>query len=67
LHEVELNYVFLGKEEVRSWLEVKWLAAAKVRIEKTYSLESLKKTMLTAWTPAREVTFHAAEKNLIVL
>ncbi|KAM0873654.1 hypothetical protein ACQ4PT_037942 [Festuca glaucescens] len=67
LHEVELNDVFLGKEEVRKWPEVKWLAAATVLTEKTYSLESLKKTMLAAWTPAREVSFHAAEKNLIVL
>jgi hypothetical protein len=66
LHEVELNDVFLGKEEVGSWPE-KWLVGATVLIEKIYSFESLKKIMLTAWTPAREVTFHAAEKNLIVL
>ncbi|KAM0851068.1 hypothetical protein ACQ4PT_052679 [Festuca glaucescens] len=67
LHEAELNDVFLGKEEVRKWPEVKWLAAAAVLTEKSYSLESLKITMLAAWTPAREVSFHAAEKNLIVL
>ncbi|KAM0878449.1 hypothetical protein ACQ4PT_034860 [Festuca glaucescens] len=67
LHEAELNEVVLGKEEIKTWPEVKWLAAAKVLTEKSFSLESLKKTLHAAWTPAREVTFHAVEENLFVL
>ncbi|KAK1669397.1 hypothetical protein QYE76_057556 [Lolium multiflorum] len=62
-----MNEVVLGKEEIKTWPEVKWLAAAKVLMEKSFSLESLKKTLHAAWTPAREVTFHAVEENLFVL
>jgi hypothetical protein len=67
LHGEELNDVILGKEEVRQWPEVKWLAAAKVLTNKSFSMEALKNTMLAAWSPAREVTFHAVEANLFVL
>jgi hypothetical protein len=67
LHEAELDDVFLGKEEIKAWPEVKWLAAAKVLTDKAFSLESLKKTMQSAWTPAREVSFHAVGTNLFVL
>ncbi|KAM0836122.1 hypothetical protein ACQ4PT_062512 [Festuca glaucescens] len=67
LHEAEFNDVVLGKEEVRSWPEVKWLVAAKVLTGKSFSLESLKKTMNSAWTLARDVTFHAVGTNLFVI
>ncbi|KAM0907580.1 hypothetical protein ACQ4PT_016083 [Festuca glaucescens] len=67
LHEAELNEVVLGRDEIKAWPEVKWLAVAKVLTEKSFSLDSLKKTPHAAWTPAREVTFHAVEENLFVL
>jgi hypothetical protein len=67
LHGEELNDVVLGKEEVRRWPEVKWLAAARILTTKSFSLQSLKNTMMAAWSPAREVSFHEIEPNLFVL
>ncbi|KAK1683349.1 hypothetical protein QYE76_044197 [Lolium multiflorum] len=67
LHGEELHDVVLGKDEVKKWPEVKWLAAAKVLTGKSFSMESLKKSMHAAWNPARDVSFHAVGENLFVL
>ncbi|KAM0838524.1 hypothetical protein ACQ4PT_060902 [Festuca glaucescens] len=63
----ELNNVVLGKEEVRRWPEVKWLAAAKILTRKAFSMQPLKNTMMAAWSPPQEVTFHELEPKKIVL
>jgi hypothetical protein len=63
----ELNEVVLGKEEVRRWPTVKWLAVGKILTRKPYSIHSLGNKMLAAWSPAYEVTFHEVEPNLFVL
>ncbi|KAM0839832.1 hypothetical protein ACQ4PT_060066 [Festuca glaucescens] len=67
LHGEELHDVVLGKEEIKQWPEVKWLAAAKVLTGKSFSMQSLKNSMQAAWNPAHEVSFHALEPNLFVL
>ncbi|KAM0920396.1 hypothetical protein ACQ4PT_007544 [Festuca glaucescens] len=67
LHEAELNEVVLSKEEIKNWPEVKWLAAARILSGKSFSLESLERTMHSAWASTREVTFHAMKTNLFVL
>jgi hypothetical protein len=55
LHKAELKDVALGKEKVRSWPEVKWLAAARVLTEKGFSMESLKNIIYSTWTQVRDV------------
>jgi hypothetical protein len=67
LHGEELNEVVLGKEEVRRWPAVKWLAAGKVLTRKTYSIQSLKNSLMAAWSTAHDVIFHEVEANLFVL
>ncbi|KAM0913525.1 hypothetical protein ACQ4PT_012094 [Festuca glaucescens] len=67
LHGEELNDVVLGQEEVRRWPAVKWLAVARILTKKPFSMQPLKNTMLAAWNPAQDVTFHELEPNLFVL
>ena len=49
--------VFLAKEERGGLPEVKWMEVAKLLSVRSFSEESLKRTMFSAWNPAREVTF----------
>jgi hypothetical protein len=63
LHGEELNKVVLGKEEFRRWPEVKWLTAGKMLTRKTFSILSLKNTMMSAWSPTHKV-FHEVELHL---
>jgi hypothetical protein len=67
LHEAELKEVILEKEEIKNWPEVKWLVAARVLTNKSFSMEALKRTMKSAWATTKEVTFHAVEDNMFVL
>jgi hypothetical protein len=46
---------------------VKWIAVGKVLTRKSFSEESLKRTMFAAWNPAQDVTFRAIEKNLFLI
>ena len=57
LSEGEMGGVFLAKEERGGLPEVKWMAVAKLLSVRSFSEESLKRTMFSAWDPAREVTF----------
>jgi hypothetical protein len=67
LHEAELKEVILEKEEIKNWPEVKWLVAARVLTNKSFSMEALKRTMKSAWATTKEVTFHAVEDNMFIL
>jgi hypothetical protein len=64
LSEEEQAGVFLAKEERSSLPEMKWLAVARVLTAKSFSDESLKRTMMAAWNTAREVAFRPIGKNL---
>ena len=57
----------MGMDEIRQWLEVKWLKAAKVLTNNGFSNQSHESSMLAAWNLARDVTFSAVEENLFIL
>jgi hypothetical protein len=66
LHGEELNKVVPGKEEVRCWPEVKWLTAGKMLMKKTFSIHSLKNTMMSTWSPTHKV-FHEVELGILLM
>ncbi|KAM0890378.1 hypothetical protein ACQ4PT_027087 [Festuca glaucescens] len=67
LSDVEKEGVFLAREERGNLPEVKWMAAAKLLTIKSFSDESLKRTMFAAWNTAKEVDFTPIGKNLYVV
>ncbi|KAM0853885.1 hypothetical protein ACQ4PT_050782 [Festuca glaucescens] len=67
LHDAELDDVFLGKEEVGSLPTVKWMAAGKLLTRKVFSPEHVKNTMLTAWSPAQEVSMRGVGTNIFTI
>jgi hypothetical protein len=67
LSDVEKEGVFLAKEDRGSLLEVKWMAVGKLLMRKSFSEESLRRTMMAAWNTGREVTFRATERNLFTI
>jgi hypothetical protein len=67
LSEFEQEGVFLAKEERSKLPKVKWMAVAKVLTSKSFSEESLRRTMAASWNTTREVSFTSIERNLFVI
>lgn len=67
LNETERSGVVLTKEVDGGLPTIKWMAAAKLLTVRDFSESSLKSTMISTWSPAREVSFRSISKNLFVV
>jgi hypothetical protein len=46
---------------------IKWMALARVHTDNFFSPQTFKQHMRYAWSPAKEVLFHALEENLFTI
>ncbi|TVU34786.1 hypothetical protein EJB05_16638, partial [Eragrostis curvula] len=67
LSEAEKEGVILVEKDRSNLPEVKWMAVAKLLTVKDFSPNSLFNTMLSAWNPAREISFRPIGKNLFTV
>jgi hypothetical protein len=64
----EIGGLFVAKEQVEELREsTKWMAVMKVLSSKPFIATSLKKTMLFAWAPAKEIWFQDLEENCFMI
>jgi hypothetical protein len=46
---------------------MKWMALARVHTSNFFNIQTFEQHMITAWSPAKEVKFHALEVNLFTI
>ena len=68
LREEDIEGLAVAKEEVETLKEgTKWMAVMRLLSSKMFSATLLKKTMMFAWAPAKEVTFRELENDKFIV